>query len=257
MLAEIRTAGEGVPTTTHDLGTDQVEIALIVGPDVLETLDHLSGDQDTAQYVAELVADAIRKATLARVAEEYKAAYGAPTDEEEREYDAMFQRAAQLGVGSSLTERSSKGTQTMAAKKATQLDTSSVGTLFLDSQGLSLLITTRQEGRDVQLLVAQAQARGQLVATAGVVLVEAHRPGGRASTARWKLAGVKVIDTDPEIIGEARALVDSTGIHGTKYTIDAIIAATAKIRCPRPVTLVTTDDDMKAFAEDFAEIRKV
>ncbi|MDH6116408.1 hypothetical protein [Kitasatospora sp. GAS204B] len=101
MLAEIRTAGEGVPTTTHDLGTDQVEIALIVGPDVLETLDHLSGDQDTAQYVAELVADAIRKATLARVAEEYKAAYGAPTDEEEREYDAMFQRAAQLGVGSS------------------------------------------------------------------------------------------------------------------------------------------------------------
>ena len=115
------------------------------------------------------------------------------------------------------------------------------GTLVLDSEGLS-----RRVGDDARVvaLVAEARRRGMEVVISALTIIEAtHLRTDRARLA-WVLSGVRIVHIGDEEAKAASALLLSTGLHGHKYAIDAVVAEMA-LRQQRPVAVLTSDvDDM-------------
>ncbi|WP_323182350.1 MULTISPECIES: hypothetical protein [unclassified Streptomyces] len=62
------------------------------------------------------------------------------------------------------------------------------------------------------------------------------------------MSSVDIVHPNDEIIGAARSLLKEAGLHGHKYAIDAVLAATAFVASRRGelVNVLTSDvDDMK------------
>ena len=69
---------------------------------------------------------------------------------------------------------------------------------------------------------------------------------GKINRSRWNfvLSELRLEPLTVELAKEAAELLRATGLHGHKYAIDAMVAATA-MRQPGPVVLLTSDvDDM-------------
>lgn len=113
------------------------------------------------------------------------------------------------------------------------------GTLVLDCEGLSKLVLRTPELTE---WLAAAELEDIRLVTSSVTLVEARDP--RTSQARFDYAvsRVNVVPPVEAIARHASKLLAKTGLHGHKYALDAIVAATA-LASPAPVTVLTSDPE--------------
>ncbi|MEE1927761.1 PIN domain-containing protein [Streptomyces sp. TRM 70351] len=112
--------------------------------------------------------------------------------------------------------------------------------LVLDSQALSLLLSN---DRQMITRIEAARRVGASVLVSALTVVEAVH--GKTDTARlrWLLSRLQVRDvTQADSLTAVQLLSDVGGLHGHKYAIDALVAATA-LRSPGPVLVLTSDRD--------------
>lgn len=118
----------------------------------------------------------------------------------------------------------------------------SAGTLILDSEGLSKWCAADQR---VTALVRQAQDSDFRVIVSALTPIEAYDMRSKNDRFRWHLSRLKIEPVSDEIAYEAIELLREAGLHGHKYAIDAVVAATA-LRAVKPVIVLTSDaDDMQ------------
>ncbi|AWZ08287.1 MULTISPECIES: PIN domain-containing protein [unclassified Streptomyces] len=119
------------------------------------------------------------------------------------------------------------------------------GTLVLDCEGLSRLV--RQDPGLLDWLTA-AEAEDIRVVISAVTLVEARDPRVHQARFDYAVSRVNIVPPSEAIVRHAsKLLAAAAGLHGHKYALDAIVAATA-LDQPEPVTLLTSDpDDLTAL----------
>ena len=128
------------------------------------------------------------------------------------------------------------------------------GTLVLYCEGLSRLIR-----RDLELTewLAAAEAEDIRVVTSSVTLVEARNPRTGQARFDYAVSRVNIVPPSEAIARQASRLLAEAGLHGHKYALDAIVAATA-LASPRPVTILTSDpDDLTALCGASVHVVKV
>jgi predicted nucleic acid-binding protein len=113
------------------------------------------------------------------------------------------------------------------------------GTLVLDSEGLAKAV---QRDRDVTAWLALARADDLRVITSAATLVEVMHPRIRRPAFEWTLSRIVIEPVTERIARHAAALLGDAGLHGHKYAIDAMLAATA-LASPGPVTVLTSDPE--------------
>ncbi|MGW2542815.1 PIN domain-containing protein [Kitasatospora sp. NPDC001574] len=113
------------------------------------------------------------------------------------------------------------------------------GTLVLDSEALSKL-SRRQ--RDMTAWLDVARTLDLLVVTSAATLVEARDPEVPQAVFDHAVSLAKVRPITEEIARAASKLLASEGLHGHKYAIDAMLAATAHLE-HGDVTIVTSDPE--------------
>jgi predicted nucleic acid-binding protein len=126
--------------------------------------------------------------------------------------------------------------------------------MLLDSQGLSKLVN---DAPDVIRLVRSAQSHDLLVAVSNLTLLKAWNPRGRLDRFRWQVSKLEVLPVTETISWRALDLLRDAGLHGHKYAIDSVVAATA-LGYPGPRVIVTSDvDDMVTLCGKRAAIAQV
>ncbi|MER7622739.1 PIN domain-containing protein [Streptomyces sp. NPDC126503] len=113
------------------------------------------------------------------------------------------------------------------------------GTLVLDSEGLAKAVL---RDRAVTAWLALARADDLRVITSAATLVEVVHPGINRPALEWTLSRLVVEPITEPIARHAAALLAEAGLHGHKYAIDAMLAATA-LAAPGPVTILTSDPE--------------
>ena len=117
----------------------------------------------------------------------------------------------------------------------------SAGTLVLDSQGLSAWCAA---GQRVTALVREAQDNDFRVIISALTPIEAFDVRLKDDKLRWHLSRLRIEPVTDEIAFHAMDLLREAGLHGHKYAIDAVVAATA-LRATKPAIVLTSDvDDM-------------
>ncbi|MFG3116864.1 type II toxin-antitoxin system VapC family toxin [Streptomyces sp. NPDC048197] len=128
------------------------------------------------------------------------------------------------------------------------------GTLVLDCEGLSTLV---QRTPELTEWLAAAEAEDIRVSVSSVTLVEARDP--RTDQARFDFAvsRVNIVPPTEAIARRASKLLASAELHGHKYALDAIVAATA-LASPAPVTVLTSDpEDLQVLCGPSVRILKI
>ncbi len=113
------------------------------------------------------------------------------------------------------------------------------GTLVLDCEGLSKLVRRTPE---LTARLAAAEAEDVRVITSSVTLVEARDPRTNPARFDYAISRVNIIPPTEAIARHASKLLVAAGLHGHKYALDAIVAATA-MASPSPVTVLTSDPE--------------
>ncbi|KJY33401.1 MULTISPECIES: hypothetical protein [Streptomyces] len=111
------------------------------------------------------------------------------------------------------------------------------GTLVLDCEGLAKAVL---RDRTVTRWLALASADDMQVITSSATLVEVVHPEINMPALKWTLSRVVVQPVTQAIAHRAGDLLRDAGLHGHKYAIDAMLAATA-LAAPGPVTVLTSD----------------
>jgi hypothetical protein len=121
------------------------------------------------------------------------------------------------------------------------------GVLLLDSQGLS---TFMENDPHVTGLIRMAQAKDTLVAVSNLTLIEAWHGKIRMDRLRWHVSRLEVLPVTDTITWHAIDLLRNANLHGHKYAVDAVVAATA-LGYSGPRIIVTSDvDDMTKLCGD-------
>jgi hypothetical protein len=121
------------------------------------------------------------------------------------------------------------------------------GVLLLDSQGLSKFMDNDPH---VTGLIRTAQAKDTLVAVSNLTLIEAWHSKVRMDRLRWHVSRLEVLPVTDIITWRAIDLLRNTNLHGHKYAIDSVVAATA-LGYSGPRIVVTSDvDDMNKLCGD-------
>lgn len=115
----------------------------------------------------------------------------------------------------------------------------SAGTVILDSEGLSKWCSADQR---VTAVVREAQSNDFRVAVSALTPIEAFDARVANDRLRWHLSRLRVEPVTEEVSVHALDLLRDSGLHGHKYAIDAVVAATA-LRSTRPVVVITSDED--------------
>lgn len=111
------------------------------------------------------------------------------------------------------------------------------GTIVLDSEALSKL---SRRHRDMTVWLDVARTLDLLVVTSAATLVEARDPKLPQAAFDHAVSLAKVRPVTEEIARTASKLLAAEGLHGHKYAIDAMLAATAHLE-HGDVTVVTSD----------------
>ncbi|MBV1936370.1 DNA-binding protein [Streptomyces sp. BV286] len=115
------------------------------------------------------------------------------------------------------------------------------GVLLLDSEGLSRFMANDPR---VTGLVRTAQAKDTLVALSNLTLIEAWHSKVSMDRLRWHVSRLEVLPVTDAVTWRAIGLLRNSGLHGHKYAIDSVVAATA-LGYAGPRIVVTSDvDDM-------------
>ena len=128
------------------------------------------------------------------------------------------------------------------------------GTLVLDSEGLAKAVL---RDRAVTGWLALARADDQRVITSAATLVEVVHPRINRPALEWTLSRLVVEPITEPIARHAANLLADAGLHGHKYAIDAMLAATA-LAATGPVTILTSDpEDLTRLCGGRATVIKV
>ncbi|MGW9452704.1 PIN domain-containing protein [Streptomyces sp. NPDC055632] len=128
------------------------------------------------------------------------------------------------------------------------------GTLVLDSEGLAKAVL---RDRTVTGWLALARADDLRVITSAATLVEVVHPRINRPALEWTLSRLVVEPITEPIARHGAALLADAGLHGHKYAIDAMLAATA-LAAPGPVTILTSDpEDLTLLCGGRATVLKV
>ncbi len=128
------------------------------------------------------------------------------------------------------------------------------GTLVLDCEGLSRLVR-----RDLALTewLAAADAEDIRVVTSSVTLVEARDPRVHQAQFDYAVSRVNIVPPSEAIARRASMLLAESGLHGHKYALDALVAATA-LTSPRPTTVLTSDpEDLQMLCNEVITVIKI
>ncbi|MGW4706072.1 PIN domain-containing protein [Streptomyces sp. NPDC004285] len=113
------------------------------------------------------------------------------------------------------------------------------GTLVLDGEGLAKAVL---RDREVTAWLALARANDLRVVTCAATLVEVMHPRINRAALEWTLSRLVVEPVTDAVARRAADLLAGAGLHGHKYAIDAMVAATA-LAAPGPVTVLTSDPE--------------
>ncbi|MEV5412383.1 PIN domain-containing protein [Thermopolyspora sp. NPDC052614] len=113
------------------------------------------------------------------------------------------------------------------------------GTVVLDCEGLVKWCAADQR---VTAIVREAQDNDFRVVVSAMTPIEAQDVRAKADRLRWYLSRLKIEPVTEEISSLAVRLLRDARLHGHKYAIDAVVAATA-LRSARPVIVLTSDED--------------
>lgn len=128
------------------------------------------------------------------------------------------------------------------------------GTLVLDCEGLSELVRRTPELTE---WLAAAEAEDIRVITSSVTLVEARDPKTNQARFDYAVSRVNIVPPTEGVARHASRLLASAGLHGHKYALDAIVAATA-LASPPPVTVLTSDpEDLLMLCGTRARVIKI
>lgn len=128
------------------------------------------------------------------------------------------------------------------------------GTLVLDCEGLSELVRRSPELTE---WLAAAEAEDIRVVMSSVTLVEARDPKINQARFDYAVSRVNIVPPTEAIARRASTLLAAAGLHGHKYALDAIVAATA-LASPAPVTVLTSDpEDLTALCGPGARVVKI
>lgn len=118
------------------------------------------------------------------------------------------------------------------------------GTLVLDSEGLAKAVL---RDRTVTAWLSLARADDLRVVTSAATLVEVIHPRINRPALEWTLSRLVIEPVTDPIARHAATLLSDAGLHGHKYAIDAILAATA-LAAPSPSIVLTSDpEDLTAL----------
>lgn len=121
------------------------------------------------------------------------------------------------------------------------------GVLLLDSQGLSKFMDNDAQ---VTGLVRMAQSKDTLVAVSNLTLIEAWQSKLRMDRFRWHVSRLEVLPVTETITWRAIELLRNANLHGHKYAIDSVVAATA-LGYSGPRIIATSDvDDLNKLCGD-------
>ncbi|MFD3757062.1 type II toxin-antitoxin system VapC family toxin [Streptomyces sp. NPDC058622] len=128
------------------------------------------------------------------------------------------------------------------------------GTLVLDCEGLSRLV--RRDRGLLEWLTA-AEAEDVRVVISSVTLVEARDPGVSQARFDFAVSRVNVVAPTEAIARRASRLLADAGLHGHKYALDALVAATA-LDLPGPATVLTSDpEDLSVLCGDRVRVVRI
>jgi hypothetical protein len=112
------------------------------------------------------------------------------------------------------------------------------GTWVLDSQALSLYL---RADRMMTARLAVALEDDIRVVVSAVTIVEADHGKVHPARLSWVLSRLAVEPLTKVLAQQASDLLKSAGLHGHKYAIDAMVAATAIAAPDKPVRILTSD----------------
>ncbi|MEE1828188.1 DNA-binding protein [Streptomyces sp. BE20] len=128
------------------------------------------------------------------------------------------------------------------------------GTLVLDSEALSKL---SRRHRDMTVWLDVARTLDLLVVTSAATLVEARDPKVPQAAFDHAVSLAKVRPVTEEISRAASKLLAAEGLHGHKYAIDAMLAASAHVE-HGDVTVVTNDvDDLRRLCHRRIAVQQI
>ncbi|OEV04947.1 DNA-binding protein [Streptomyces oceani] len=131
---------------------------------------------------------------------------------------------------------------------------SSGGILVLDSEGLGKAV---RADPTVTAFIRGAQSHDAVVAVSDLTLIEAWHSGINMARFRWYVSRLVVLPVTEEISWRAIELLRDAGLHGHKYAIDAVVAASTLAR-PGPRVILTSDhDDMSKLCGTRVHIEEV
>lgn len=125
---------------------------------------------------------------------------------------------------------------------------------LLDSEGLSQAVLGH---RAMGARLKDADRSGIRVMTTSMTLIEAYHGRVKKAAWAWALSRIGVEPVTREIAGEAIELLETAGLHGHKYAIDAALAAVA-LRQRGDVTIFTSDEeDMRLLCGDRVVVKGI
>ncbi|MFD4432554.1 type II toxin-antitoxin system VapC family toxin [Nocardia sp. NPDC058497] len=128
------------------------------------------------------------------------------------------------------------------------------GSLVLDCEGLSQLV---QRTSALTEWMAAAEAEDSRVVASTVTLVEARNPNTPQARFDYAVSRVNPLPSTEAIARHASKLLAAHGLHGHKYALDAIVAATA-LSVSGPVVLLTSDpEDLRVFCGPGVRVVKI
>ena len=114
------------------------------------------------------------------------------------------------------------------------------GTWILDSEALSQYLLA---DRSMTARLAVALADDIRVVISAATIVEADHDKVHPARLAWTLSQLTVEPLTKDLAIHASKLLKDASLHGHKYAIDAMVAATALATPERPVQILTSDTD--------------
>ncbi len=115
----------------------------------------------------------------------------------------------------------------------------SAGTVVLDCDGL---VKWCEADQRVTAIVREAQDNDFRVVVSAMTPIEAQDVRVKSDRLKWYLSRLRIEPVTEEICSRAIELLRGGRLHGHKYAIDAVVAATA-LRAVKPVLILTSGED--------------
>jgi predicted nucleic acid-binding protein len=125
---------------------------------------------------------------------------------------------------------------------------------LLDSEGLSQAVLGN---RAMGARLKDADRSGIRVVTTSMTLIEAYHGRVKRSAWAWTLSKIAVEPVTREIAAEAITLLETAGLHGHKYAIDAALAAVALRQRGDVIVFTSDEEDMRLLCGERLVVQRI